>query len=206
MDAWGCRLLRTSLLEHVLRAAGAAGYFQHSRSNALVRTELHLHLKQHQQLLHGYSDYICRSFPTILSLALNHPPPPGSTHRCPFYCFSFPPTTRYLHTSQSGHLHMFACQYTHTYVSWICRLPMRWTLQASYREPPLPSPPLPSPSPTHLSLDQGLSVFPSKIMLVFLSCHMLCLYIMLPCAALGYRPACWRSGCYKANHLTLPAR
>ncbi|KAK9848552.1 hypothetical protein WJX84_011016 [Apatococcus fuscideae] len=76
--AWGaCRPppTRSSL------SSGGTGHFQHGRSNALVRTELHLHLKQHQQLLHGYSDYICRSFPAILSLALNQPPPPGSSHR-----------------------------------------------------------------------------------------------------------------------------
>ena len=48
-----------------------AAYFQHQRSNQVVRKELQQHLQQHRQLMHGYTDYLQRHAAAMLALCLD---------------------------------------------------------------------------------------------------------------------------------------
>ena len=57
----------------------AGPLIQPGRSNHLARKELQYHLYQHQQLLHGYTDFVARHTHQLLSLVLRKPPAPGSS-------------------------------------------------------------------------------------------------------------------------------
>ena len=57
----------------------AGPHIQPGRSNHLARKELQYHLYQHQQLLHGYTDFVARHTHQLLSLVLRKPPAPGSS-------------------------------------------------------------------------------------------------------------------------------
>ena len=72
-------ILCTWSAERLTACLPAGPHIQPGRSNHLARKELQYHLYQHQQLLHGYTDFVARHTHQLLSLALRRPPAPGSS-------------------------------------------------------------------------------------------------------------------------------
>ena len=77
---WGCQPAQQPTCPVCLTHRLPAGpLIQPGRSNHLARKELQYHLYQHQQLLHGYTDFVARHTHQLLSLVLRKPPAPGSS-------------------------------------------------------------------------------------------------------------------------------